>query len=287
MKIAVSFHRKDWELFTYLRKKFTQHKVIEFYCRDLTCHFSSSDLMHSEPDKLNSRLNEPDIILILLRERYLIEPWLISERDAIINLEKKRNAEGKPLTILVALSDNLEPGNGETERQRSVIVNRISSNINFRGRKWGLAVKNLKDFIENTAEARYGEPKKIDVKNDTLRSQYNNTFNAQTTIQGFQQGGEENTQNIYINDNDEFNKALNSLLELIQSSSIGDSEKEECFSNLRSIQKLAGKEMTLQNIEQAKLRLNLLDTTLKGTDIALKAAPYMPQLIALFEGVLK
>jgi hypothetical protein len=99
--------------------------------------------------------------------------------------------------------------------------------------------------------------------------------NIGTNYGGLQQGGEGNVQNITLTNNPDFDKALSSLVELIRTSSIPDDDKEELQDEVSKVNKLALKEPAPGLLERAKTRLDMVKLGLQGTEIAIKAAPYV------------
>ncbi len=102
---------------------------------------------------------------------------------------------------------------------------------------------------------------------------------------GIQQGGQNNTQNITVTNNPEFDKAIAGILEVIKSASINNEDKEELLADVKAINNLALKEPSPNLIERAKSRINLLEASFKAVDLAIKVAPYMPQIYAFFENL--
>lgn len=102
---------------------------------------------------------------------------------------------------------------------------------------------------------------------------------------GIQQGGQGNTQNVTLTNNPDFDKAITSLVELIRSSSIPEDDKEEIQNELQSVNKLALKEKSPSTLERAKLKLDYIKTGLAGTEIAIKAAPYLTALYHFFQSL--
>lgn len=109
--------------------------------------------------------------------------------------------------------------------------------------------------------------------------------NIGTNYGGLQQGGQNNTQNITLTNNSDFDKALSSLVELIRTSSIQDDDKEDLQGELSKVNKLALKEKNKNTLERAKLKLDYVKTSLTGTEIAIKAAPYLTALYHFFQSL--
>lgn len=123
---------------------------------------------------------------------------------------------------------------------------------------------------------------------DNLPANITNIFYA--PVGGVQQHTQNSTQ--YINQtitttgDAAFDNAISKLLELLQSSSLSDDDKEEFQNEIKSINKLALKGDP-NTIERAKLKLDYIKTGLSVTDIAFKAAPHLPALYHFFENLLR
>ena len=104
---------------------------------------------------------------------------------------------------------------------------------------------------------------------------------------GIQQGGQGNVQNITLTNNPDFDKAIVSLVELIRSSSISEDDKEDLEGEVIKVNRLALKEKNPSTLERAKLKLDYIKTTLTGTEIAIKAAPYFVALYQFFQNLPK
>lgn len=104
---------------------------------------------------------------------------------------------------------------------------------------------------------------------------------------GIQQGTHGSTQNITLTNtnNPNFDRALAGLVELILASSIPDDDKEEMQEELSKVNTLALKEKNPNTLERAKLRLDYIKTGLTGTEIAIKAAPYLTALYNFFQNL--
>lgn len=116
----------------------------------------------------------------------------------------------------------------------------------------------------------------------------NFTFNASVT--GFQNQTQNSVQNLYqvnITNDFDFNAAMEAIISLIRESSISNFKKEDLISDLERIKNLAETEPSKELVEHAKSRINYLETALKGTELAAKLAPYIPQLYAYFEGLVR
>ena len=160
---------------------------------------------------------------------------------------------------------------------------------------------NLDDIIEELhnkgyLDSKYDEHYKISIKGIEFlqgRSNMPNHISARdiynTNIHGNsnnQIGGQSNKQNAQININPEFDNAIKSIVELIKVSSISNFKKEDLITDIERIQNLAKNPPSIELVEHAKSKINYLDIALKGTDLSLKVAPYIPALIAYFEGLL-
>lgn len=122
-----------------------------------------------------------------------------------------------------------------------------------------------------------------------VTNNYNTTINA--PVGAFQQNTQHSTQIVSqtanITNNPEFDKAVNSILQLIKNSSIEKDEKEELNKEVENINNLATKEPSQSVLERAKLRISFLETLLKAADLFGKAAPYLPAVYGYFEGLTK
>jgi Mn-dependent DtxR family transcriptional regulator len=95
------------------------------------------------------------------------------------------------------------------------------------------------------------------------------------TAHGPIQQGSGNTQNIQLNvtNNPDFDQAIQSLLQLIGSSSLP--VKDEIQEQVVQVNKLALQEPSTGLLEKAKFRLSMIEVGLKGTDLLIKAGPYL------------
>jgi Mn-dependent DtxR family transcriptional regulator len=87
--------------------------------------------------------------------------------------------------------------------------------------------------------------------------------------------------------NPEFNDAITSLIELVKSSAISNFKKEDLISDIERIKQLAEEKPSSELVEHAKTKINYLEMAFKGTELATKVAPYIPQIYAFFEGLIK
>jgi hypothetical protein len=102
------------------------------------------------------------------------------------------------------------------------------------------------------------------------------------TSHGPIQQGARNTQNIQINvtNNPDFDQAIQSLLQLIGSSSLP--VKDEIQEQVVQVNKLALQEPSPGLFEKAKFRLSMIEVGLKGTDLLIKAGPYLAIALEYF-----
>lgn len=144
MKVAVSFHGVDGQLYDDIKEYFFPNYEIEIYGRNLTNHFKRGPSeLHSDLAKLNDRLSNPDLILVLLSSKYMSEEWFTNELAALINLEQYRNEEGK--LVLIVLTDDVR-----FVRLQHALQNRVNQSIDFRGDR-SKAMYNLFEYILGTA----------------------------------------------------------------------------------------------------------------------------------------
>ena len=109
----------------------------------------------------------------------------------------------------------------------------------------------------------------------------------QTNIHGNsnnQIGGQNNTQNVQVNNNPDFNSAIESLIQLTETSSIPLLQREDIISDIERIKQLGEREQTPEIVEHAKAKLLTLENALKLTEIAAKAVPLITVLAAAFGG---
>lgn len=106
---------------------------------------------------------------------------------------------------------------------------------------------------------------------------------------GVQVGGYNNTQTVNVTNvtqDSEFDKAIQGILEVIKTAPIPEEDKEELTNDVKALNNLAVK-ATPDAAERAKLRLQVLEISLKAADLAVKTAPYLPAIYAFFEGLTK
>src|SRR5262249_55989050 len=108
------------------------------------------------------------------------------------------------------------------------------------------------------------------------------------TIQNFYgtvhniQSGQQNVQNVVININPDFDKNIASLVGLIRTSSLGETQKEESLVDLKRVSELAQKEKTPDVIEAATKRLNLIKAAFEVVKLGAAAGPYLQYLYHWF-----
>lgn len=90
------------------------------------------------------------------------------------------------------------------------------------------------------------------------------------------------TQYIQVNitNDQEFDQAIQSLLQLIGSSSLP--LKDELHEQVVQLNNLALQEPSPGLLEKAKFRLNMVEVGLKGTDLLIKAGPYLAIVLEYF-----
>jgi hypothetical protein len=280
IKVMVSFQLEDWELFEKIQLAFHSHPYIELYCRDLTCHFKNDSEM-SDLDKLNNRLTEPDVILILFREEYLTTSWLSVERSSLFNLKEKRDIEGKPLDIVVALSGNITPSSEPNMLYRKSLELLVSSSINFLEDE-DAALNLFRDYVEAIRKERVRASTFSKVENSNIQNQNINNFND-SFISGLLIGGRNITQNNIQNINPDFIKATDDLLALIENSSLNGLQKINAKSDVQIIKDLADLERTPEVLEIANSKIEAIKEVLSMTaDMTSMGLTLLPILQAMF-----
>ena len=78
--------------------------------------------------------------------------------------------------------------------------------------------------------------------------------------------------------------AVKNLIQLIESSSLP--LKEELQEHVVHVSKLAVQEPSPAMLERAKFRLSMVESRLKGTDLLIKAAPYLAAALDYFRRTL-
>lgn len=104
----------------------------------------------------------------------------------------------------------------------------------------------------------------------------NYTLNIKNMHGGVQQGSG-NTQSIQINqtNNPEFDQAIASLLQIVNSSGLPSDEIEELREEVNKLNRLALSEPKPDSFEKAKFRLDKAKLTFEGTKLLVQAAPYL------------
>ncbi len=101
----------------------------------------------------------------------------------------------------------------------------------------------------------------------------NNTINAGTN--NVNVIGDNNSATLAIQVNPDFQQAIQSVLDLIETSELNALHKEEYHSLMRRIDELSQREQTPEVKELAKSKILTLENGLKASELLLKAAPYM------------
>lgn len=86
-------------------------------------------------------------------------------------------------------------------------------------------------------------------------------------------GGSGNTQTISINPN--FDKAINNLLQLVQSSSLEPNDKEELTDEIIKVNHLASKEPSPRLLEKLQSRLGIIKAGITASGLLMKATPFL------------
>ena len=118
-----------------------------------------------------------------------------------------------------------------------------------------------------------------------LNSEGKAIFNIGGSVYGLQYGGQNNTQSVTLVNDPDFDNAIAGLIQLIQSSSIPEDDKEELQNEVQAVNKLALKEKTPNTLDRAKLKLDYLKTSINATEIAIKAAPLLTALYNFFQSL--
>jgi hypothetical protein len=166
-------------------------------------------------------------------------------------------------------------------------------------------IKGSQDFwrvLDSEEDYKYGTAVKLHVRvnkidesgNEIRLNAEGRAINYTANIQGhnyggIQQGGQGNTQNVTLTNtnNPNFDTAIKSLVELIQTSVISPEDKDELLTELQNINKLALKDANPALVERAKSKINYFELTANSVALGAKVAPYIPQLINYFETLLK
>jgi Mn-dependent DtxR family transcriptional regulator len=96
-------------------------------------------------------------------------------------------------------------------------------------------------------------------------------------------GGQGNTINIQQTSAN-FNEAIRSVIELLQSSSLNPDDKDEALTDIKAVSKLAAQNPP-NAFERAKLKITAVETIVKGTDLVVKMAPYWQAIRSYFESL--
>lgn len=109
-----------------------------------------------------------------------------------------------------------------------------------------------------------------------------NTTNINAPNLGnIQTGGTGNSQTIL--NNPVFDKAISSLLQLVQSSNLAGDEKEELVDEIVKVNKLAIADLSSGVIDKVRSRLDLIKTGLASADLLVKAGPFMKTIWNYFK----
>lgn len=97
-------------------------------------------------------------------------------------------------------------------------------------------------------------------------------------------GGNQNTQNVHIQINTQFDNAFNRVLELIQQDTVLDEyQKEDAIDALQKLPELAKKEQTESIIKRAKEKLDVVNSAISTSkELAVISAPYLIELARYF-----
>jgi predicted metalloendopeptidase len=109
-----------------------------------------------------------------------------------------------------------------------------------------------------------------------------NTTNINAPNSGnVQTGGQGNTQTISVSP--DFDKAINSLLQLVQSSSLEPHDKDELRDEVVKVNTLALKEASPGILDKIKSRMSLISSGLTAAGLIVKAKPYIETLWNYFK----
>lgn len=117
-----------------------------------------------------------------------------------------------------------------------------------------------------------------------------NNFTINARDVAFQNQTQNSTQNVHqvkITNNPDFNSAVDAVVNLIKESSLNNFKKEDLLTDVERIKNLAQLEPSQELVEHAKSKINYLETAIKGTELVTKLAPYLPQLYAYFESLVR
>lgn len=117
--------------------------------------------------------------------------------------------------------------------------------------------------------------------NNQAGNTYNTYINAPSNNQI---GGKNNTQNAQININPEFDKAIESLVDLVKNSSFSEIDKEDHIADIERIKQLSQKEKSPDVIERAQKKISLLKSALEVGEMVVKATPLLEILSKTFGG---
>lgn len=116
------------------------------------------------------------------------------------------------------------------------------------------------------------------VTHNTTNINAPNTGNVQT-------GGAGNVQNIRVTNNPDFDNSIRAILELLQSAHLNEDVRDDVIRDVHTVNRIAIDDPSAQGAERAMAKLSYIETALKGADIALKIAPYLPHLYSFFQNL--
>jgi hypothetical protein len=155
MKVMVSFNDTvDGDLYVSIKDYFYKKPEIEIYGRNLTNHFKrGTQELHDNALKLNDRLSNPDLVLVLLSQQYLNNAWLSNELSALLNLEAFRAEQGR--LVLITLTTDIK-----FERHQTDLRSRVNHDIDF-SRDRDIAIAALDQYISTVAIQKISGVKSI------------------------------------------------------------------------------------------------------------------------------
>jgi predicted nucleotide-binding protein len=103
MKVAVSFDRDSATAYYSAMIEVLECRDIAIYGNNLTHFFPDGPGDFGDHVRMDDALRHPDLILVLMSREYLSTPWLRSEVDGFLRLERARKQEG--LVLIVPTGD--------------------------------------------------------------------------------------------------------------------------------------------------------------------------------------
>lgn len=183
-------------------------------------------------------------------------------------------------SVEIVVIDQIEKNTQISTHEMNGILSYLESKglIDFEG---GDIVQITSRGIDEIEQAR----RHPEEKTDNFPPQITYITNVQGDFYGgLQQGGEGNTQNNQVNVNPDFNNIIKELIDLVNNSDLHILQKEERLAEIDRIQQLAQREQTPEVQELGQSKVKLLETGLKVGELAIKAAPLIEKIAAVFGG---